>query len=157
MENIISALKELPLKTRFAAFIIAIILITTPAILTSYLKTNDCKGISDQYITLVENQSKLMNINNTLIENNNSKTNDLIKIQELLGKINNKNKTSDVTVYEDEPERKMVSKMITKSTYDDSSLLMSSAPAPKLIPLNRSRLRIIKRAPEGQKILLDSI
>ena len=53
-----------------------------------------------------------MNINNTLIENNNSKTNDLIKIQELLGKINNKNKTSDVTVYEDEPERKMVSKKI---------------------------------------------
>jgi len=82
-------IKSLNPKQRLIAFLVAAILTSSVAIATSYLKTDNCQAISDQYNTLVKNQAELMSINNTLIEQNNNKQKDLISVASLLEEMTN--------------------------------------------------------------------
>ena len=82
-------IKSLNPKQRLVAFLIAAILTSSVAVLTSYLKTDNCQAISDQYNTLIKNQAELMSINNDLIEQNNNKQRDLISIASLLEEMTN--------------------------------------------------------------------
>jgi len=82
-------IKSLNPKQRLVAFLVAAILTSSVAIATSYLKTDNCQAISDQYNTLVKNQAELMSINNTLIEQNNNKQKDLISVASLLEEMTN--------------------------------------------------------------------
>lgn len=77
-------IKSLNPKQRLTAFLIAAMLTSSVAIITSYLKTDNCQAISDQYNTLVKNQAELMKINNDLIEQNNNKQKDLMNVATLL-------------------------------------------------------------------------
>lgn len=78
------AIKSLNPKQRLAAFIIAVILTSLVTVLVSYLKTDDCIEMSNQYNALVKNQAELMSINNDLLEKNNDKQRDLMKLNEFL-------------------------------------------------------------------------
>ena len=82
-------IKSLNPKQRLVAFLIATILTSSVAVLTSYLKTDNCQAISDQYNTLIKNQAELMSINNDLIEQNNNKQRDLISVASLLEEMTN--------------------------------------------------------------------
>ena len=82
-------IKSLNPKQRLVAFLIAAILTSSVAVLTSYLKTDNCQAISDQYNTLIKNQAELMSINNDLIEQNNNKQRDLISVAALLEEMTN--------------------------------------------------------------------
>jgi hypothetical protein len=82
-------IKSLNPKQRLVAFLVAAILTSSVAIITSYLKTDNCQAISDQYNILVKNQAELMSINNTLIEQNNNKQKDLISVASLLEEMTN--------------------------------------------------------------------
>lgn len=82
-------IKSLNPKQRLVAFLIAAILTSSVAVLTSYLKTDNCQAISDQYNTLIKNQAELMSINNDLIEQNNNKQRDLISVASLLEEMTN--------------------------------------------------------------------
>jgi len=82
-------IKSLNPKQRLVAFLVAAMLTSSVAVITSYLKTDNCQAISDQYNTLVKNQAELMSINNTLIEQNNNKQKDLISIASLLEEMTN--------------------------------------------------------------------
>jgi hypothetical protein len=81
------AIKNLEPLHRFYAFVLLAILTTGSAAVTSYLSTDDCKGISDQYEILVVNHTNLMKINNELISDNNQKQTDLINIGKTLDTI----------------------------------------------------------------------
>ena len=82
-------IKSLNPKQRLVAFLVADILTSSVAVLTSYLKTDNCQAISDQYNTLIKNQAELMSINNDLIEQNNNKQRDLISVASLLEEMTN--------------------------------------------------------------------
>ena len=82
-------IKSLNPKQRLVAFLVAAMLTSSVAVITSYLKTDNCQAISDQYNTLVKNQAELMNINNDLIEQNNNKQRDLISVAALLEEMTN--------------------------------------------------------------------
>jgi len=82
-------IKSLNPKQRLVAFLVAAILTSSVAIATSYLKTDNCQAISDQYNILVKNQAELMSINNDLIEQNNNKQKDLISVASLLEEMTN--------------------------------------------------------------------
>lgn len=82
-------IKSLNPKQRLVAFLVAAMLTSSVAVITSYLKTDNCQAISDQYNTLVKNQAELMSINNDLIEQNNNKQRDLISVAALLEKMTN--------------------------------------------------------------------
>ena len=82
-------IKSLNPKQRLVAFLVAAMLTSSVAVITSYLKTDNCQAISDQYNTLVKNQAELMSINNDLIEQNNNKQRDLISVAALLEEMTN--------------------------------------------------------------------
>lgn len=82
-------IKSLNPKQRLIAFLVAAILTSSVAIAISYLKTDNCQAISDQYNTLIKNQAELMSINNDLIEQNNNKQKDLISVASLLEEMTN--------------------------------------------------------------------
>ena len=82
-------IKSLNPKQRLVAFLVAAMLTSSVAVITSYLKTDNCQAISDQYNTLVKNQAELMSINNDLIEQNNNKQRDLISVASLLEEMTN--------------------------------------------------------------------
>lgn len=70
-------IKSLTGKQKFIAVLVITLISSTSSILTMYFKTDDCKGISDQYTALVRNQMDLMNINNKLIAQYNNARRDL--------------------------------------------------------------------------------
>jgi len=82
-------IKSLNPKQRLVAFLVAAMLTSSVAVITSYLKTDNCQAISDQYNTLIKNQAELMSINNDLIEQNNNKQRDLISVAALLEEMTN--------------------------------------------------------------------
>jgi len=82
-------IKNLKPVHRLQAFFFAALLTTASAIITVYLKTDDCSGLAKQYQVLVKNYTETMSINNTLIESNNKKDRDMIAIKNLLDDMGN--------------------------------------------------------------------
>jgi mannose-6-phosphate isomerase class I len=82
--SLLESIKILRPAERFKALLIITVLSVGSSILTSYLKTDDCKGISTQYESLVGNHTKLMETNNKIIEDNNSKTEAIRRLDSIL-------------------------------------------------------------------------
>lgn len=83
----ISVIKSLNPKQRLFALIFTTIISAVVSLSTVYLKTDDCKGLSDQYTALVKNQTDLMGINNTLLSQYNQARRDLETVHSYLGRI----------------------------------------------------------------------
>lgn len=82
-------IKNLNPAQRIYAFLFAGLLSSIVAVLTVYLNTDDCSTLSDQYKTLIKNHTELMSINNSLLQENNEKQEDLLKIRKLLENLEN--------------------------------------------------------------------
>jgi hypothetical protein len=80
----IDFIKNLKPEDKFKAFVVVVLLSTITSIATVYLSTDDCSGLSEQYKTLVNNHTQILTINNTLIQENNRKQNDLILVGRLI-------------------------------------------------------------------------
>jgi hypothetical protein len=85
-------IKSLSPKQRLTAFIFTTVISAIVSISTIYLKTDDCSGISDQYTKLVENQTKLMGVNNDLITQYNQARTDLVAVNGYLKTIDSLSK-----------------------------------------------------------------
>jgi len=82
--SLLDSLKNLRPAERFKAFLIVIVLSSITPLATMYLKTDDCKGISTQYESLVDNHTKLMETNNKIIQDNTSKTEAIRRLDSIL-------------------------------------------------------------------------
>jgi len=82
--SLLDSLKNLRPAERFKAFLIVVLLSSITPLATMYLKTDDCKGISTQYESLVDNHTKLMETNNKIIQDNTSKTEAILKLDSIL-------------------------------------------------------------------------
>ena len=82
--SLLDSLKNLRPAERFKAFLIVVVLSSITPLATMYLKTDDCKGISTQYESLVDNHTKLMETNNKIIQDNTSKTEAIRRLDSIL-------------------------------------------------------------------------
>ena len=82
--SLLDSLKNLRPAERFKAFLIVVLLSSITPLATIYLKTDDCKGISTQYESLVDNHTKLMETNNKIIQDNTSKTEAIRRLDSIL-------------------------------------------------------------------------
>jgi hypothetical protein len=105
------AIKNLKPAHRFQAFLVVVILSTLSSIATSYLATDDCSGLANQYNTLIKNYTETMSLNNQLVQDNNQKQKDFILIKKMLDSLNDfepeivkrttiKNRESNPIVYD---------------------------------------------------------
>ncbi len=152
------AIKNLKPTDRLKAFLFAVLLSTTSAMLTVYFKTDDCSGLATQYQVLVKNYTETMAINNTLIESNNKKDRDMITIKNLLNEMNKikPETTKHTTIRFNEKAYAVVKDNGVGSGGDDEiavSAMVRPAPQEKVI---ETKTTIIK-VPEKQKQLIDSI
>lgn len=114
-------IKNLTTGQKFYAFLVATFLTTASSILTVYMATDDCKGLSDQYENLVNNHTRLMKINNELINDNNQKQEDILKIAKLL---EDASKCTTNVVYEMKKEK--VNRPVINEIQSDSSVAASA-------------------------------
>jgi hypothetical protein len=154
-------IKNLKPTHRLQAFLFAALLSTASAVLTVYLKTDDCSGLAGQYQVLVKNYTETMAINNTLIESNNKKDRDMIAIKNLLeemGKIKSET-TTKTTVRSNERVYAVVrdERSNGMGSSSDSSVvahaMIRPTPKEKIIETKTT----ITKVPEKQKQLIDSI
>lgn len=87
------AIKSLRPAHRLYALLFIVLITTGSAVLTSYMQTDDCKGLSDQYRVLITNHTELMKINNDLIASNNQKERDIMKIMTIIDSMQTVNRT----------------------------------------------------------------
>ena len=85
-------IKSLSPKQRLTAFIFTTVISAIVSISTIYLKTDDCSGIADQYTKLVENQTKLMSVNNELVSQYTQARTDLVAVNGYLKTIDSLSK-----------------------------------------------------------------
>ena len=153
-------IKNLKPTHRLQAFLFAAFLSTASAVLTVYLKTDDCSGLAGQYQVLVKNYTETMAINNTLIESNNKKDRDMINIKSLLdemGRIKPET-TTKTTVRTNERVYAVVNNSgVGGSPKDDNGVVVEAMvkqlPPEKIIETKTT----ITKVPEKQKQLIDSI
>lgn len=82
------AIKNIKPAHRFQAFLVVVILSTLSSIATSYLATDDCSGLANQYNTLIKNYTETMSLNNQLVKDNNQNQKDFILIKKMLDSLN---------------------------------------------------------------------
>ncbi len=151
-------IKNLKPIERFYAFLIAALLSSSTAILTVYLNTDDCSGISNQYEVLVTNHTKLMTINNILIDENNKKQEDIIKIQQLLETITQSKpivETSTTVKSEPSPLTNIAAYTITPSTDSLPQVMDMVILPPKTKVIEKKT--VIRDVPKNQKSIINSI
>jgi hypothetical protein len=149
-------IKNLKPAHRLQAFFFAAFLTTASAILTVYLKTDDCSGFAKQYEVLVKNYTETMAINNTLIESNNKKDRDMITIKNLLDEMSNikPETTISTTVRSNEKAYAVVKDNgVGSSDEEVVSAMVKSLPSEKIIETKTT----ITKVPEKQKRLIESI
>ena len=144
-----------PPRKRLFAFLVGLVIVTTPAILTSIFKKSDCSILSDQNARLMQNQAKMAAVNGELVNQNTSQLMDLIKIQELLAKID-KRKT---TVTTDSVIRKKPDAIAKTATYSPESGVYKSIEGWEK-PIETKtiiRVKTIKKMPEQNRLIVDSV
>lgn len=152
-------IKNLKPAHRLQAFFFAAFLTTASAILTVYLKTDDCSGFAKQYEVLVKNYTETMAINNTLIESNNKKDRDMITIKNLLDEMNKikPETTTHTTVRSNERVYAVAKDDGFGSGAGDEEIVVSAMvkplPSEKIIETKTT----ITKVPEKQKHLIESI
>lgn len=155
-------IKNLKPVHRLQAFFFAALLTTASAIITVYLKTDDCSGLAKQYQVLVKNYTETMFINNTLIESNNKKDRDMIAIKNLLDDMGNiKPEITTHTTIKSNERVYAVAKDnpvgSSSSGVGDEEIVMSAM----VIPIPQEKVietkTTITKVPEKQKRLIESI
>jgi hypothetical protein len=154
------AIKNLKPTDRLKAFLFAVLLSTTSAMLTVYFKTDDCSGLATQYQVLVKNYTETMAINNTLIESNNKKDRDMITIKNLLNEMNKIKPeiTTKTTIRSNERVYAVVKDSGVGSAPEDNDgvvadAMIKSLPTEKVIETKTTVIKV----PEKQKQIIDSI
>jgi hypothetical protein len=82
------AIKNLTPAHRFQAFLVVVVLSTLSSIVTSYMSTDDCSGLANQYNGLIKSYTETMSFNNQLVEDNNQKQKDFMVIKKMLDSLN---------------------------------------------------------------------
>jgi hypothetical protein len=154
-------IKNLKPSHRLQAFLFAALLSTASAVLTVYLKTDDCSGLAAQYQVLVKNYTETMAINNTLIESNNKKDRDMIAIKNLLDEMDNikPETTTKTTVRSNERVYAVVKDEGSNGMGGGSNSGVVSDAMVRPIPKEKiiETKTTITKVPDKQKQLIDSI
>lgn len=146
--NLTEAIKTLRPAERFKALLFIGLLSAITSITTSWLKQSDCKGISDQYQELVQNQTKIMKTNNEILADNTAKTEDIMRLHRIIEKISEEQPTQQMVAANDKPRH------IVKEIHNGDGVMSSAPPPPPSEPI----VRVIKVTgiSQKQKSLLDS-
>jgi hypothetical protein len=144
------AIKSLSVKQRLFAFLFTVIISSMVSVLTVYLKTDDCKNISDQYKSLIQNQEELMEINGNLLTKYNQARTDLLTIQSYVETVNDIQKQSKTQ------STSKVSFEQTNHIMIDSVMVYQPTIEPSPIR-TRERVTVIEEVPSEMKIAMDSI
>jgi hypothetical protein len=91
------AIKSLSVQQRLFAFVFAVLISSAASIATVYLKTDDCKEISNQYTEVIKNQADLMTVNTVILNKYNVARQDLLIIQEQLERLQDLMKNDRIT------------------------------------------------------------
>lgn len=147
-------IKSLRPAERFYAFLFVVCITTGSAVLTSYLQTDDCKGLSDQYTILIGNHTEIMKINNDLLTANNQKKRDLMKIMVIIDSMTNVNRTVVIRskTFTDNSIRQ-INPIIDEN--DDTPLVMSRSP--EIIIEKIEKTTTIREVPDKQKSLINNL
>ena len=148
-------IKSLRPAQRFYALVFIVLITTGSAVLTSYMQTDDCKGLSDQYTVLIGNHTELMKINNDLIAANNQKERDIMKIMTIIDSMQNVNRTvitkcktsRDNSVRTVNPIR----------VYNDTVVVAMERREPEVIVEKVEKTTTIQEVPEKQKSLIGQL
>ena len=149
------AIKSLRPAQRFYALLFIVLITTGSAVLTSYMQTDDCKGLSDQYTVLIGNHTEIMKINNDLIAANNQKERDIMKIMTIIDSMQNVNRTvitkcktsRDNSVRTVNPIR----------VYNDTVVVAMERREPEVIVEKVEKTTTIQEVPEKQKSLIGQL
>ena len=148
-------IKSLRPAQRFYALVFIVLITTGSAVLTSYMQTDDCKGLSDQYTVLIGNHTEIMKINNDLIAANNQKERDIMKIMTIIDSMQNVNRTvitkcktsRDNSVRTVNPIR----------VYNDTVVVAMERREPEVIVEKVEKTTTIQEVPEKQKSLIGQL
>ena len=159
----LEVIKNLKPGQRLQAFLFVTLITSLTSVLTVYLKTDDCKGISDQYQTLVKNYTDLMRINNQIIESNNKKDRDLIVLGDIISGmdtikpiVKTTSKTNQNVSYGDNDAFATIGGGNGSGDNGDGHVVAMSRPETKTITKTLEKTTIINEIPTQQKHLIDS-
>ena len=156
-------IKNLKPAQRLQAFLFVTIVTSLTSLLTVYLKTDDCKGIGDQYQQLVGNYTELMRINNQIIQLNNSKDRDLLVLGTIMQSLDStkpvSKTTSKTTESVAETHSDALATIIRVDPDSDEPLpriVASRLPEQKTITKTVEKTTLVKEIPTEKKQLIDS-
>ena len=149
------AIKSLRPAQRFYALLFIVLITTGSAVLTSYMQTDDCKGLSDQYTVLIGNHTELMKINNDLIAANNQKERDIMKIMTIIDSMQNVNRTviTKCKTSRDNSVRKVNRTIIQ----NDTIVVAMERREPEVIVEKVEKTTTIQEIPAKQKSLIGQL
>jgi hypothetical protein len=149
------AIKSLRPAQRFYALVFIVLITTGSAVLTSYMQTDDCKGLSDQYSVLIGNHTELMKINNDLLASNNQKERDIMKIMTIIDSMQAVNRTV-VTKCKTSRDNS-IRKVSTIRAYNDTIPLAMERREPEVIVEKVETTTVIQEVPSKQKSLIGQL
>ena len=149
------AIKSLRPAHRFYALLFIVLITTGSAVLTSYMQTDDCKGLSDQYSGLITNHTELMKINNDLIASNNQKERDIMKIMTIIDSMQAVNRTviTKCKTSRDNSVRAVNPIRI----YNDTVVVAMERREPEVIVEKVEKTTTIQEVPAKQKSLIGQL
>ena len=163
--DLIQVIKSLKPAERLKALIAIAIITSVTALLTSYLKTDDCSQISSQYESALNSYSKTMKITNECIDESNRKTQELVTLSKILDSLSKikmleyselKTSSRNQEIY---PYVELVKDSILIGNNSDTSGIVVSEDKKPKIKKRKSRINTeIKSVniTESQKKLIDS-
>ena len=148
-------IKSLRPAQRFYALVFIVLITTGSAVLTSYMQTDDCKGLSDQYAVLIGNHTELMKINNDLLNANNQKERDIMKIMAIIDSMQAVNRTviTKCKTSRDNSVRKVNRTIIQ----NDTIVVAMERREPEVIVEKVEKTTTIQEIPAKQKSLIGQL
>ena len=149
------AIKSLRPAHRIYALLFIVLITTGSAVLTSYMQTDDCNGLSDQYSVLITNHTELMKINNDLLASNNQKERDIMKIMTIIDSMQAVNRTviTKCKTSRDNSIRKTNPMII----HNDTMVVAMERREPEVIVEKVEKTTTIHEVPEKQKSLIGQL
>jgi hypothetical protein len=148
------AIKSLRPAQRFYALLFIVLITTGSAVLTSYMQTDDCKGLSDQYTVLIGNHTELMKINNDLIAANNQKERDIMKIMTIIDSMQNVNRT---VITKCKTSRDNSVRTVNPIRVYNDTVVGMERREPEVIVEKVEKTTTIQEVPEKQKSLIGQL
>ena len=147
------AIRSLRPAHRLYALLFVVLITTGSAVLTSYMQTDDCKGLSDQYQKMIVNHTELMKINNELLSLNNQKERDIIAITIIIDSMQSVNRSvvTKCKTYRNKKER------LNHNIIKIDSSVSSITPVPVAIIEKIETTTTIREVPAKQKSLIGDL